>query len=154
MKPLGGDSGLFPDLDREHPAKVAIRRRLAHMGPSSLCDRPAGSCPGEMSGEECARLLCRVLGRRLFVFEPVAEWRSKRTAVRRARSGLGPRSCGDDARCRRRAIERTRSSLLPTGGRWRGYAQCGNRCDRNQPERCRLRAGDRFSRFAAGLGFV
>jgi hypothetical protein len=26
-----------------------------------------------MSGEECARLFCRVLGRRLVVFEPVAE---------------------------------------------------------------------------------
>jgi hypothetical protein len=32
MKPLAGDSGLLPDLDREHPAKAAIRRCLAHMG--------------------------------------------------------------------------------------------------------------------------
>src|SRR5271155_5832748 len=70
------------------------------------------------------------------------------------RRGIGARPCSDGARCRRRAIERARSSLFPTGGRRRGYPQCGNRRDRNQPERCRFRAGDRFSRFAAGLDFV
>jgi hypothetical protein len=75
MKPLGADSGLFLDLNCEHPAMAASRRRLAHMGPSSLCDRLAGSCPGEMRGEESARLFFRVLGRRLVVFEPVAEMR-------------------------------------------------------------------------------
>src|SRR5260370_40593237 len=80
MKPLGGDSGLFPDLD-EHPAKVAIRRRLAHREGSSICDRLAGSCPGEMSGEECARLFFRVLGRRLVVFEPVAEMADARSQL-------------------------------------------------------------------------
>ena len=53
MKALAGDSDLFPDLDREHPAKVAIRRRLPHIGPSSLCGRLAGRCLGKMSGEEC-----------------------------------------------------------------------------------------------------
>jgi hypothetical protein len=68
MKALAGDSDLFPDLDREHPAKVAIRRRLPHIGPSSLCGRLAGRCLGEMSGEECARLFYRVVGRRLVVF--------------------------------------------------------------------------------------
>jgi hypothetical protein len=73
MKPLAGDSGLFLDLDREQPAKAAIRRRVAHMRPSSLCGRLVGRCPGEMSGEECARLFFRVLGRRLVVFEPVEE---------------------------------------------------------------------------------
>jgi len=73
MKPLAGDSGLCLDLDREQPAKAAIRRRVAHMRSSSLCGRLAGRCSGEMGGEECARLFCRVLGRRLVVFEPVAE---------------------------------------------------------------------------------
>jgi hypothetical protein len=43
---LSGDPGLFPDLDCEHPAKAAIKRRLAHMAPSSLCGRLAGRCPG------------------------------------------------------------------------------------------------------------
>jgi hypothetical protein len=63
----------FLTLDREQPAKAAIRRRVAHMRPSSLCGRLAGRCPGEMGGEECARLFCRVLGRRLVLFGPVAE---------------------------------------------------------------------------------
>src|SRR6186997_2529980 len=73
MKPLADASGLFLDLDCEQPAKAAIRRRVAHMRPSSLCGRLAGRSPAEMGGEECARLFCRVLGRRLVVFEPVAE---------------------------------------------------------------------------------
>src|SRR6516225_292630 len=73
MRPLAGDSGLFLDLDREQPANAAIRRRVAHVRPSSLCGWLAGRCPDEMSGEECARLFCRVFGRRLVVFEPVAE---------------------------------------------------------------------------------
>ena len=72
MKSRGGDSGLFLDLDREHPANDAIRRRLTHMGPSSLCDRLVGRCLGETSGEDCARLFFRILGRRLVVFEPEA----------------------------------------------------------------------------------
>jgi hypothetical protein len=81
MKSLGGDSGLFLDLDCEHRAKAAIRRRLTHMGPSSLCDRLAGSCLGEVSGEECARLFFRVLSRRLVVFEPVAEMADARSQL-------------------------------------------------------------------------
>ena len=53
--------------------KAAIGRRVAHMAPSSLCGRFAGRCRGEMSGEECARLFFRVLGRRLVVFQPMEE---------------------------------------------------------------------------------
>jgi hypothetical protein len=53
------------------------------MGPSSLCGRLAGRCLGKMSGEECARLFCRVLGRRLVVFEPEAAIADAGSAMRR-----------------------------------------------------------------------
>jgi hypothetical protein len=46
---------------------------LTHIALSSLCGRLAGRCPAEMRGEKGARLRLRVLGRRLVVFEPVAE---------------------------------------------------------------------------------
>ena len=46
---------------------------MAHMGPFSPCGRLAGRYLGKMSGEECARLFFRVLGRRLVVFEPMEE---------------------------------------------------------------------------------
>ena len=62
-----------PFLASKHPAKTAIRRRLAHIAPSSLCGRLAGRCPAEMRGEKGAHLRLRVLGSRLVVFEPVAE---------------------------------------------------------------------------------
>src|SRR5437870_1929208 len=72
MKPLAGGSGLFLDLI----VRIWPRRRSADVWPawghSSLCGRPAGRCLGKMSGEECARLFFRILGRRLVVFEPVA----------------------------------------------------------------------------------
>jgi len=45
-----------PFLASEHRAKTAIRRRLAHIAPSSLCGRLAGRCPAEMRGEKGARL--------------------------------------------------------------------------------------------------
>ncbi len=113
MKPLGGDSGLFPDLD-EHPAKVAIRRRLAHREGSSICDRLAGSCPGEMSGEECARLFFRVLGRRLVVFEPVAEMADARSQLRDIEIMMDPGINGQSDR-RITASRTGEGAFLPPG---------------------------------------
>src|SRR5215471_8140822 len=98
MKSLGGDSGRFLDLASEHPAKDAIRRRLTHMGSSSLCDRLAGSCLGEVSSEEGARLFFRVLGRRLVVLEPVAEMADARSQLRDIEIMMDPRITGQSDR--------------------------------------------------------
>src|SRR6266446_9396923 len=64
MEHLAVDSDLLPDLDREHPAKAAIVRRLSTCGLSSLCGRLTRGCPAQMSGEEGAHLFFRVFGRR------------------------------------------------------------------------------------------
>jgi hypothetical protein len=73
MKPLAGDSGLFHDPDREQPANGGDQETCGTDEALTPCGRLVGRCPGEMSGEECARLFFRVLGRRLVVFEPVEE---------------------------------------------------------------------------------
>ena len=66
---------------------------------SSLCGRLAGRSPAEMRGEKGARLRLRILGRRLVVFEQVAEIVDAGGQLSDIKIMMGSRINGESDRC-------------------------------------------------------
>src|SRR6202047_2517355 len=156
---LGADTLSSFDIDLDLPGRrMTLYREQSCAIASPAWARPYARIAAGRSPSNRLYFPVQLDGRRISaLFDTGAQFSvlSTRTALALCVSeGVLARPCSDGARCRRRAIERARSSLFPTGCRRRGYPQCRNRRHRTQPERCRFRAGDRFSRFAAGLDFV
>src|SRR5437764_2215701 len=101
------------------------------MAPSSLFGWLAGRWPGEMSGEECACLFCRILGGRLAVFDRVAK---RATAGLQSGNIEGMVGVLTDMQRNRRAVGPRMGNHLATGvppGSSRPVSRRGSRSERS-----------------------